>query len=620
MADGDRSAPLLARLAVPGERLGWIFTDRRLYRRRFLEPEPQRGDVPKRPLRYFDAARTRFGHRLLATLRGVGIVAVLVGIFGLIGGARFVEVLGLAAGLIVACTIIVAVLMGVRLLLAWLVVVVAAARVGRKHVRALSRWHERRRRHDEQQQEAVEAMLEWSGAAPAAGTGRVDIVGGTVYGWEALLTVFGGSLLATHGPMTLVDFTGDTVCGELIRLAQVTGRTVAERRLPAELTRFDPFGGLGPGELVTCLVEAMYGDAQGASRADRSQDTLLLTEICQVLAPRLTMARLLAAVRVLLSHPAPEVLTHDETDRLLDLHPDDGRRQLQVRLRRIEAFVHPLETMGGDPAAPREADLFCLLVDDEGRSAGGESLKETVVQWLARQVRPQQGYRGPRGSLVVIGADEVSHRALEQLGARCERGGLRLVLLFAHLREESVPAIGGGEVAFMRLGNHHEAAQAADFIGKGHRFVLSQLTKTLGGNETHGETETFGESATESMTSGETWGNRIGQGSSQFSETLGFTRSWGRTESLARGTNWSDAEARQRVYEYAVEPRALQDLPDYALIMVERQRDGSVVRAVEVNPEIVTLPRLSMDPVEMPELPHPDEAVHPFEAPARPGS
>ena len=36
----------LPQLATPGERLGWIFNDRNLYRRRYLEPPPQPGQVP----------------------------------------------------------------------------------------------------------------------------------------------------------------------------------------------------------------------------------------------------------------------------------------------------------------------------------------------------------------------------------------------------------------------------------------------------------------------------------------------------------------------------------------------------------------------------------------------
>jgi hypothetical protein len=45
------------------------------------------------------------------------------------------------------------------------------------------------------------------------------------------------------------------------------------------------------------------------------------------------------------------------------------------------------------------------------------------------------------------------------------------------------------------------------------------------------------------------------------------------------------------VYEYTVEPRVLQDLPDYGLLLVESAPGGPVIRAVECNPDIISLPR-----------------------------
>ena len=55
----------------------------------------------------------------------------------------------------------------------------------------------------------------------------------------------------------------------------------------------------------------------------------------------------------------------------------------------------------------------------------------------------------------------------------------------------------------------------------------------------------------------------------------------------------------------------LQDLPDYALLLVKREGRGSVVQAVECNPELVTMPRLSMEPLPLRPLPDPAEAVVP---------
>jgi hypothetical protein len=585
----------LPELATPGERLGWIFNDRNLYRRKFMESPPQPGRVPPELVEQLDRAQ-RGRARRIATALGVGVgLAVLIGCCGLglaqLGGQRdggttvvigFVAVIALLAGV------------GGAVFAGWLpthakkALADAQSEIQRDYERDHTAWDSRRQWHDQQQQQVVDAMAEWAAASPTPGTRRVDIVGGTSYGWEAVLTVFGGSLLATRGPMTLVDFTGEALCDELMELATVTGRSVSELRLPAELDQFDLVAGLEPDELVDVLVEAMHGDAPEGSRAERSQDAMLLQQLSRSLAPDLTLPRLLAAVR-------------NAGREGTGSHPEDG-----PRLRRIEAFLHPLESMGTATAAPGGADLTCLITDGSGGNAQNELLKDLVVQWLGRQVRRSAT---PMGSLVLLGADEVHHRAIERLSTLCERRGVRLVLFFGHLRAESLRTIGGGEVALMRLGNHQEASQAAEFIGRGHKFVLSEITRTLGGENTHtladtqGEAETRGGS-TERVRTGRHLSRRRGTSWSR-------TRNWSQTESVAQGSNWSDAQAAQRVYEYAVEPRVLQDLPEYAMILVKGEGRGSVVQAVEVDPAIVTLSRVSMAPLELQPLPDPSEAAIP---------
>lgn len=61
----------------------------------------------------------------------------------------------------------------------------------------------------------------------------------------------------------------------------------------------------------------------------------------------------------------------------------------------------------------------------------------------------------------------------------------------------------------------------------------------------------------------------------------GTSSNWTASWSQADGTSWSDAEARQRVYEYAVEPTILQNLPECALLLADRSGATLQLHAVE---------------------------------------
>jgi hypothetical protein len=163
----------------------------------------------------------------------------------------------------------------------------------------------------------------------------------------------------------------------------------------------------------------------------------------------------------------------------------------------------------------------------------------------------------------------------------------------------------------MRLGHHAEAEQAAAYIGRQHKFVLSQVTATLGGSDTHTLTETEGQTVTDTIHIGGHPGwkataqryrprNQGREESRRYSRSRSVSRNWSTARSWAESTNWSNAAASQRVYEYAVEPAVLQNLPDQALLLVTRGSGGPVLTSVECDPAIVTLPRVSSAPLPDP--------------------
>ena len=142
----------------------------------------------------------------------------------------------------------------------------------------------------------------------------------------------------------------------------------------------------------------------------------------------------------------------------------------------------------------------------------------------------------------------------------------------------------------MRLGNHAEAEQAANYIGRQHKFVLSQFTATVGGNQTSTRSDTDGYSDSDSSSRSR---QEFHLGFGTRTRGTSTSRSWSTGSSQADGTSWSDATATQRVYEYAVEPAVLQNLPDHALLLATPGPAGPQLQPVECDPAIATLPGAS---------------------------
>ena len=137
-------------------------------------------------------------------------------------------------------------------------------------------------------------------------------------------------------------------------------------------------------------------------------------------------------------------------------------------------------------------------------------LAALAIQWLTVQVSASPA---SAPAAIVAGADEITRPHLERLSDACERRGVPLTLMFRHLREDSLQLLGGGTAAFMRLGNHAEAEQAASYIGRRHTFVLSQRTVTRGGSHTatRGTSDSHGtgKNSSDARTGG--WSGRHGR-------------------------------------------------------------------------------------------------------------
>ncbi len=132
----------------------------------------------------------------------------------------------------------------------------------------------------------------------------------------------------------------------------------------------------------------------------------------------------------------------------------------------------------------------------------------------------------------------------------------------------------------MQLGSHKDAVEAAEFIGRGHKYVLSQLTHSVGETRSVGRSTTQSATVTQSVTTTANWATTEGRGgrsgteggSVSVGDAHADTRGVSHSDSLAHTTNSGSVEA--RVYEFEVEPTTLQSLPPAALLLVDNGPGG----------------------------------------------
>ena len=575
-------------LFTPGRRLGWTFRDRRQLAAPYPEPRPDPRQIDAEVLgRRARAERAwRFALRWVARpCLPLALVVWALSVF-----VRDASRHAHTGGLIVTALVLVAAGIGwpawcyARMMLS------ADADPARMYQAALHGWRQRAAEHEQAELARLTQVPEWSSASSPAQ--RTDVYGGTLSGWQALLAVHGASVLAER-PLLVADFSGQLASQALTALVQRHDIQNTVHLLPEALDRSGILAGLSPGQLAAALAEAIHAGSSGAAaRADRAIDVRVLDQVAGALGASITPARLAAAVQVALGQgDRSGMLTGEETERIRgEVFRDTYRNQIGPSLVRLDAFLADLargtRAWPHQPAGP--AWYTCLALEPGPRSARTELLTALAVQWLTAGVT---GSPGPGPAVIVAGTDEITRDHLEALAAACERRVVPLPLLFRHLRNDATAVIGGAAATgFMRLGNHHEADQAAAYIGRNHRFVVSGWTATRGGEHSTTQTSGYshGTSQNRGFSSTRGWNDDSSSGSSGRSRDYGRSQEWSSSDAATEGTNWSDARNTQRVYEYTVEPSVLQHLPDNALLLPAH--DAASVQAVECDPQIITLP------------------------------
>jgi hypothetical protein len=522
-----------------------------------------------------------------------------------------------------------------------------------EHARQVTEWQRRRF--------AYESQKRWYAVSLPAGIDRVDVAGGTLAGWSALVTMTAAHRLAAGGEVTVVDLSGGAVAADLIAVARglalpgpaVPGpapagpaRPHAEPAvwvLPHDLPRLDLTASLGGDELADVLALAVSVAENKDQASSLAVDSSIMERVMGVLdrGDGVSLARLAAGLRALgqVGDPRTDIdaglLTEREAGQVGTLFGQGASdRVVLERALAIESQLRKLARTGREPVALPRSQLRVVALDKRVGVLSAKILGSFVVTALTHLLSQAPPGRPWQHTLFLLGAERLRDDVLDRLTDTCETAKSGLVLGYRSIPSQVRQRIGRGNAAvvFMRLGNAEDAKAASEQIGTEHRFVLSQLTETVGTSMTDttgaSYTSTVGKSAsvaasrsgTESVSRGS---GRSRSADSSFLPLAGVSRSassetstshgtsdsesltagiststaWGASTSRAAGDSQSLAQSLQRSREFVVEASELQRLPPTAMIVSYPAVAGRQVFLADANPAIGALTVATMTPL-----------------------
>jgi hypothetical protein len=483
----------------------------------------------------------------------------------------------------------------------------------------------------QEQERVVTRQPLWHPVALPEEIDRIDVAGGTLAGWSALLTTIALPRLTGGGEVTVLDLSGGAVARDLVAVATARGAGPLVWLLPGDLPRFDLGVGLGAGDLADVLAVTASATAPAAGH-DPAADHAIVSRVLQVLGDGAGVGQVMAGLRALaqVGDPREDVaaglLGAGQLERITGLFGRGAADRVVIeRAWALEARLRVLTPLGTGPAPlPPSRLRVAALAREAGAVAApvlGTYLAASLTQ-LLRHARP-----GPpwRHTVCLLGGETLAADVLDRLAAACEATRTGLVVAYRSAAAPVKERLGRGNAALavMRLGNAEDAKAVSEQIGTEHRFVISQFTDTVGASvtDTAGDSYTstvgtsggWSASAASSHTTGRGTGRgrshtgaaplapRTGSSSRETSESHGTSdtesisdgisasTSWGVTTSRALGTSESLARTAQRSREFLVEPHELQTLPASAVIVSYAGTGGRQVVLADANPAILAL-------------------------------
>jgi len=514
--------------------------------------------------------------------------------------------------------------------------------------RRLSAWqeaHARMFRDWQARRAAFDRQLHWYAVALPADLNRVDVAGGTLAGWSAMLTMIGAPRLASGGEVTVLDLTEGGVAQDLLAVAGRAGIAPLVWVLPRDLPRLDLGAGLDRDAFAELLASTVSVGGQPGVAADPSHDNAIVDRVLEVLGDGASIAQVTAALRALAQVGDPRadlragLLSEDQLTKITALYGRGAADRVVIdRAWALESRLRKLEKLASAPVSLPASRLRVAWLDRRAGAFGnkvlGTYLTAAMTQ-LLRQAPVAPAGRRWQHTLCVLGAEKLAGEVLDGLCDACEISGTGLVIAYrsipAHVKERL--GRGNAAVAFMRLGNADDAKTASEQIGTEHRFVLTQLTDTVGtsvtdtGGDSYTSTVGTSDSVADSVSTSHTEGRSRGRGRSRqdafapfgqftgsvsrdssyshsasdsrsLTEGINESTAWGLSTSRAVGGNESLARTAQRCREFLVEAHELQQLPPSAMIVACTGRDGQRVVLADANPGIMTLPTATLAGLE----------------------
>jgi hypothetical protein len=479
---------------------------------------------------------------------------------------------------------------------------------------------------------SYEHQKRWYAVCAPGSVHRVDVAGGTLSGWSAMLATAGAHRLAAGGEVTVLDLTEGSVALDLISFGRTAGVDPLVWILPDDLPRLDLGTGLGPGALADVLSLVASVSDEARSTRDLSLDNAILERVIGALGGQPTVASVAAALRALaqIGDPRDDVaaglISAGQVDRLIAMFGRGATdRVVLERAWVLESQLRKLAPAGTALTSLPRSALRVVALSRQAGAVESKVLGTYLAVALTHALRDTPPGRPWQHTLFVLGADRLRGDTLDRLSDACESTGTGLVLAYRAISPQVKPRLGRGNaaVAYMRLGNAEDAKAASEQLGTEHRFVLSGLTETIGlsvtDTTTSAYTSTTGSvsSTATSWSASEGTSRSTGRGhsdgslllpshatfsrnaqasdsrstgvSESVSDGINTSTAWGTTTSTAAGDSESLAVALQRSREFLVEQHELQQLPASAMIITYAGPAGRQVVMADANPGIAGL-------------------------------